>query len=462
MNKEIWNQKRHRRGAIPCGLVLTCLSLTMSGCTGDDGSGSPGDPPLAGGETTIVNRTSSAFENPAPNLTAEDLEHHLDGDVAFEATFVSTPADVNPGLGPVFNNSACGSCHIRNGRGLPITGTGPLGSLLLVRVSAPNGTPEVPGGPVPVAGLGTQLQDHAIYGETPETTVQITWIEQADTYPADGAPYSLRRPVLDLTMADGSPLPGDVMTSARIPPPVHGLGLLEAIPEDTILALADPDDDDGDGISGRVNRVWSVEQNEVVVGRFGWKANTPTLLQQAAAAYKDDMGISTPMFLEADSTSEVNEDTMVAAAFYTQTLAVPRRATHDSTEVIQGEDLFRSIGCAGCHTEELQTGDHQISALRDQTIHPYTDLLLHNMGFDLTDGRPDFQAAATEWRTPPLWGIGLTETVLGAAAFLHDGRARTLSEAILWHGGEAEASKESFRAMSAADRAALIAFLHSL
>ncbi len=437
-------------------LPAAALGWTFVACAG--GPGASPEPPLAGGGTTVVDRSSNAYSFPAPNLTASDLSRHLEGDVAFEATFVSAPAVVNPGLGPLFNNNACTKCHIRDGRGLPVAGQGPLGSPLLVRVSIQGGEPSVPGGAAPVEGLGTQLQDHAIYGAVPEVTILLTWVEVPGEY-GDGEPFSLRRPALDLRLANGQALPGDVMTSPRIPPPVFGLGLLEAVPEEQLLALADPDDQDGDGVSGRPNAVWDVSRSAAAVGRFGWKANTPNLLQQAAAAYANDMGVSSSMFPEPDGGRELDDPTLEAATFYTQTLAVPRRDPWDGSE---GEALFRSTGCATCHVEELQTGDHEITALAHQTIHPYTDLLLHNMGFDLADGRPDFLASGTEWRTAPLWGLGVSQTVLPYSTFLHDGRARTIEEAILWHGGEAERSKEQFRVLPASGRQALLAFLRSL
>lgn len=446
------------------GLILVTTLLggtsTAGGC-GDVGGAAGDAVPLAGGDTTVIDRSSNAYSFPAPNLSADDLALHFEGDVAFESTFVSPPAPVNAGLGPLFNNSACTKCHARDGRGLPVAGQGPLGSPMLVRVSLATGAPPVPGAAVPVAGLGTQLQDHAIYGSLPEVVVAITWTEQAGEY-GDGAPFSLRQPAVAITLASGQALPGDVLTSPRIPPPVFGLGLLEAVPDGDIITMADPEDADGDGISGRANLVWDVRRATAVVGRFGWKANVPNLLQQAAAAYANDMGVSSPMFPEDDGSSEIDEHTMTVAAFYTQTLAVPRRGAWDEPEVKRGEVLFRSSGCEACHVETLHTGDHAISALRDQTLHPYTDLLLHNMGFDLADGRPDFLASGTEWRTAPLWGLGVAQTVLLYSTFLHDGRARSIEEAILWHGGEAEISKETFRTLPASDREALLSFLRSL
>ncbi len=436
--------------------------LLVLGCTAClDGIGEPGVLPLAGGATTVIDRSSNAYSFPAPNLSDEELDLHLEGDVAFEAVFVSPPATINPGLGPVFNNSACNRCHVRDGRGLPVAGQGPLGSPLLVRVSASDGKAVVPGGPVPVPGLGLQVQDHAIFGATPEAQVELAYDEVSGRY-GDGEPYTLRRPRISITLANGEPLSAAVLSSARIPPPVFGLGLLEVVPDDTLRELADPQDGDGDGISGRVNEVWHRAESTTRVGRFGWKASEPTLLQQAAAAYANDMGVTSSLFPEEDGSYELALETLTSAAFYTQTLAVPARTALEDPDVQQGEALFVDVGCVACHVETLETGEHEIDALAQQRIHAYSDLLLHDVGFDLADGRTDYFASAMEWRTAPLWGLGLAQTVLPNAGLLHDGRARDLAEAILWHGGEAECAKEAFRTLPPSERAALLAFLRSL
>ena len=425
--------------------------------------------PLAAGETTVFNRTSTAYEQPSKGLSDKNFDKHGEGDIAFEAVFVTSPARVNPGLGPLFNNASCVGCHIRNGRGLPEKGQ------LLVRVSNSKvveqselslgkyhqeATVALDNAP-PVPGLGTQIQDQGIYGHAPEASVEVQWQDKIDRY-GDGEDYTLRSPKAKIIQSNGKPLPAEVKTSLRIPPPVIGLGLLEAVPEQAILALADPADDNQDGISGRPNQVWDGEAKSVVLGRFGWKANNPNLLQQSASAYVNDMGVTNPLFPEADGTSDIDQETLENAAFYVQTLAVPARTLLGDPEVKKGEELFNSANCIACHVSELRTGKYEIKELVNQTIHPYTDMLLHDMGRGLADRRPDFLASGKEWRTPPLWGIGLTQTVLPYSSYLHDGRARTLAEAILWHGGEAEASKEIFRNMSKSDRFALLRFLQSL
>jgi CxxC motif-containing protein (DUF1111 family) len=417
--------------------------------------------PRAGGATTIDERTSNSFAMPAPNLSEEHLAKHRAGDAAFAAVFVPGPAPVNPGLGPLYNNNSCNGCHLRNGRGMPVMGSGPQRTQLLVRVSLPEGTQNHPNGAVPVPGLGTQIADQAIYGYAPEATVTLSWEESGGTY-GDGTSFSLRKPRIQITPSDGSALPDGMLTSLRLAPPVFGLGLLEAVDVATLRSMEDPNDRNHDGISGRVNEVWDTQAQALAPGRFGLKANSPNLLQQSADAYFNDMGVSNPINPEPDGTFDLPRETLEAAAFYAQSLGVPARTEIDDVDVQHGEELFRSIGCAQCHRDTLKTGDHPLPELSHQEIHPYTDLLLHDMGEGLADGRPDGLADGLEWRTAPLWGLGLTQTVLPYASYLHDGRARSLEEAILWHGGEAEHSRERFRILSAADRSALVKFLGSL
>ncbi|MGF1496182.1 MAG: di-heme oxidoredictase family protein [Elainellaceae cyanobacterium] len=425
--------------------------------------------PQAGGDTTVQNRSSRAYEQPAPNLNEHWSDRHAVGDLAFEAAFVTAPANVNPGLGPLFNGTACAACHIKNGRGMPEKGQRvvrvslvtpgedslPADHRFAMEAMAPNGNV------LAVPGIGTQVQEQGVYGYAPEAVVQVEWQEFPGTY-GDGTAYTLRSPHLTLSRWDGTPLSEDVVFSNRIPQPVFGTGLLEAVPEAEILERADPEDGDGDGISGRTNRVWDVVKQREALGRFGWKANTPNLLQQSASAYINDMGVTNPLFPAMDGSEDIDMPVLEAATIYVQTLGVPARTMLDNPQVQRGEELFDQANCAACHVAELRTGDHEIPALVNQTLHPYTDLLLHDLGPELADNRPDFQADGTEWRTPPLWGVGLAQTVLPYSGYLHDGRARTLEEAILWHGGEAEASKEAFRTMAAGDRAALVQFLRSL
>ncbi len=453
--------------ALLCTLIAACDSSDLT----DPAKMEVSDKKFSGGETTVFDATSHAFSTPAPNLSADGLAKHLEGDVEFEAVFVTVPAEVNPGLGPVYNNISCINCHARDGRGRAPTSGEKLTSMLF-RVSLPNPNGDGTQGPVPVPGFGTQLNNRAIFGVPPEGTVTINYTE-GEFMTSDGVKVHLRTPSYKIENAY-QPLPDDVEISPRVAPVVFGLGLLEAVPEATILALADEDDQDGDGISGKPNYVWDVQKNGLSLGRFGWKANQPTLIQQVASAYHDDMGITTSLLPRESSDGqpqydgrgddpELSDEILDVVTFYVQTLAVPARRGLDDPIVQHGEELFESAGCSGCHIPTLETGTlSDVPEVSNQTIHPYTDLLLHDMGPGLADNRPDFLASGSEWRTPPLWGIGLVKVVNGHTNFLHDGRARGLLEAVLWHGGEAEQSRDAVQGMSASDRNALIAFLESL
>ena len=430
-------------------MKLSAISVcALAACSG----GSPGDD-RQGGAGTVDDRTSAAFSHPARNLTADQ-----------QATFVagSGPFDFHwevPQLGPLFNNDACFGCHGGNGRGLSQIGNDALVSQALIRVSLVTGTPDVPGGDVPVPGFGLQLQDHASVG-LPEVIVTQAWVEHAERY-GDGEVVMLREPRIDARLPDGTSLGPDVRMSYRQSLGVFGLGLLEAVPDATILALADPDDRDGDGISGRVNLVWDGLRQTTAIGRFGHKATVATLREQTAAAFASDIGLSNAVFPEADGSRDVADLQLDQTVFFVSTIGVPAAAPQDAA-ARDGRALFDELGCAACHVATLVTGDHPIPQLAHQTIHPYTDLLLHDVGDRLTDARRDFTAEGVEWRTPPLWGLGLVQVVAPDATFLHDGRARTVAEAILWHGGEAQAACDGFRLASKQQRDALIGFLETL
>jgi CxxC motif-containing protein (DUF1111 family) len=421
---------------------------------------------LSGGATTAFDVSPDAFSQPAPNLSALSLAQHEEGDEEFEAEFVADPGAENSGLGPVFDNVSCEGCHVGDGRGRPPFGAEPFSALIRASVAGD----WLHNAPKPVPGFGGQLQLRAIPGFSPDVYALVTYAESPGTF-TDGS-FSLQVPTYVLT-GGYSPLPAGVLFSPRVAPFVFGLGLLEAIPEDAVRALADPKDSDRNGVSGRPNYVYDEIRGRTVLGRFGWKANAPNLVQQTAGAYNGDMGITSSLFPSESCEShypgcelhppEVEDETVENVAFYTQTLAVPARRDLDDPTTDLGEQLFYQSRCNDCHTPTLRTGRHpEVAEVSHQVIHPYTDLLLHDMGPGLADGRPDFQASGSEWRTPPLWGIGLVQTVNGHTNFLHDGRARTLLEAVLWHGGEASASRERVQGMTAQEREALIAFLQSL
>ncbi len=423
--------------------------------------------PLSGGATTVFDVSADAFSFPIPTLQGEGLARHDEGDEEFEIEFVPAPAAENSGLGPVFDNVSCEACHVGDGRGRPPFGAEPFSSLFRASVAGqgPNN------GPAPVPGFGGQLQLRSVPGFSPDVYAAVAYAESVGTF-TDGTQFSLRVPTYTLT-GGYSPLPAGVLISPRVAPFVFGLGLLEAVPEEAILALADPEDRDRNKVSGRPNYAWDEIQHRARIGRFGWKANNPNLIQQTAGAYNGDMGVTSSIFPAESCEShypgcepheaEVEDETVHNVAFYAQTLAVPARRDLDDKITDKGEKLFYKSGCVNCHVSTLRTGVHpEVPEVSSQTIHPYTDLLLHDMGPGLADGRPDFDASGSEWRTAPLWGIGLVETVNEHTNFLHDGRARTLLEAVLWHGGEAEAARNRVLRMSAREREALVAFLQSL
>lgn len=453
-----------------CFLLVAAVSIVQVACKRfDTAYNNPDSEWLSGGQQTVFDEGNGAFGHQFPSL-AENLERvHEIGDVQFGATFVSAPAPLNPGRGPLFNNVSCASCHIGDGRG-KVPGIGDTSVSTLFRVSIPG--IDIHGGPNPVPGFGDQLQTRAVFNTVKEADVSVAYNEQNFLFD-DGTPYILRFPVYTISNTYIS-FPANAMVSPRVAAPVFGLGLLEAISETDIIARADENDANNDGISGRANYVWNFVTNKTSLGRFGWKANQPSLLQQVAAAYNGDIGVTTSLFpvensfgqLQYDGRDddyELSDSLFYSVEFYIRTLAVPVRRNIKDAVVKQGKQLFINAGCVSCHIPDQRTAVNvSFPAISNQLIHPFTDMLLHDMGDDLADNRPDFLATGKEWRTAPLWGIGLTQRVNGHSNFLHDGRARSLLEAIMWHGGEAAAAKNKVKAMTAQERTALIKFLESL
>jgi CxxC motif-containing protein (DUF1111 family) len=432
--------------------------------------------PQLGGDGTRPAADAKAFSYPAANIEKRHMRPFSFGNRLFNTNWVEAPASVKSfdGLGPMFNRVSCSGCHTLDGRGEPPAGgQGPMNQMLL-RLSLP-GVAEH-GGPLPHPVYGDQLSERAIGGVAAEGVAAISYEEIAGSY-GDGETYMLRRPTYRINNMGYGALPGDILISPRVAPQMIGLGLLEAVPEETLQALNDPADSDGDGISGRVNSVWSVARGRLVTGRFGWKANQPDLEQQNAGAALGDIGLTTPLLPAENCTAvqalcmhavsggdhELSDEFLQKLTLYTRLLAVPAQRDGDDETVQRGAAVFRTLGCASCHVPTLVTGESaEVPELSRQIVHPFTDLLLHDMGEGLADGRPDFLASGSEWRTPPLWGLGLVPQINGHDLLLHDGRARGYAEAILWHGGEALTAREAFRLSSADERAALIAFLKSL
>ncbi|MEQ3710421.1 MAG: di-heme oxidoredictase family protein [Tateyamaria sp.] len=443
----------------------------------------------AGAATVRITDTRNAFSQPSGNISFEKELDFKVGNGLFKKLWVSSPSSTlaSDGLGPLFNARSCQRCHLKDGRGHPPEGPEDSRASMLMRVSVPGGA-----GPDQIEGYlatlpdptyGGQIQDLSVAGHPAEGRIEIRYIEETIAL-SDGESASLRKPTYTISNLGYGPLHAETMFSARVAPQMIGLGLLDAIPASDILALTDPEDADGDGISGRTQIVMSSEYGVPMLGRFGLKAGQPSVWEQSASAFAGDIGISTTLFpagygdcteaqdrcrtapngdTDIHDDAEISDVGLELVSFYSSNLGVPARRDVGDPQVLHGKQVFYETGCIACHTPKHVT--HRLTDQPEQSfqlIWPYTDMLLHDMGPGLADSRPEVRANGQEWRTPPLWGIGLTEQVSGHTYFLHDGRARNLLEAVLWHGGEAEPHKQSVIDMPAADRAALIRFLESL
>lgn len=437
----------------------------------------------SGGKTSVRKEGANAFSLPAANLPMSKRLDFSVGNSFFRNPWVQAPAstDARDGLGPLFNTNGCQNCHIKDGRGhAPREGDTNAVSML-VRLSIPALTPEqkkrvIIEGVIPEPIYGGQLQDFSLSGVKPEGQIHITYSEKKVQL-SDGDVVTLRKPHLSIKELAYGAMDKNVLMSARVAPPMIGLGLLESIPESTILEFAKKQLQDNNGISGKANRVWDAKNEALVLGRFGWKAGQPSLMQQNAAAFNGDLGLTSNLFPKDDCTQaqticeklphggtpEVSDKILNFVEFYSQHLAVPIRRNVKDPQVIAGQRIFKNIGCESCHQSNIKTANiTNRPALSNQTIHPYTDMLLHDMGEGLSDNRPEFLADGQEWRTSPLWGLGYLQEVNGHTEMLHDGRARNALEAILWHGGEAQQSRDDVVKLSTQDRNALLAFLASL
>lgn len=459
----------------------------------------PGEEQPGGKATTRKTMNRDVFSHPSVGMGFENEANFKIGNAVFRRRWVSAPAstEASDGLGPLFNARACQDCHLKDGRGHPPAGDNPDDDAvsMILKLSIPPETDEqrqaialgrLATAPEPI--YGHQLQNFSIQGHVAEGRMRVLYTDLPVRL-TDGTTIVLRKPAYQVDRLAHGALHPSVRLSPRIAPQMIGMGLLEAIPEADIRALADPEDVNQDGISGRARRVWSVEAGGLKLGRFGWKAGAPSIREQTANAFASDMGLSSVLVPQAagDCTMsqffcreapdgdtarhggvEVEPQLFDLTVFYAQNLAVPARRGHDQSEVLRGKALFHALGCPACHTPSHTTGTVPGQPhLSRQAIWPYTDLLLHDMGEGLSDDSPEGQSPETgangrEWRTPPLWGAGLTEVVSGHTFFLHDGRARNLEEAILWHDGESAASRAAYMALSRDEREALLAFLRSL
>lgn len=446
----------------------------------------------AGAQTVRARKTADAFSQPSENLSFDQELDFKVGNGMFRRVWVSAPSSTlaSDGLGPLYNARSCQRCHLKDGRGHPPEGPEDSAVSMFLRVSVP--APDVaqtedfidgthPTAPDPV--YGNQLQDFSLAGIAPEYRLSVTYDEIE--VPLSGGEHAiLRAPTYEAVDLGYGPLASAAMLSPRVAPQMIGMGLIEAIPSEDILEAADPDDADGNGISGRPQIIRSTVYDRPMLGRFGHKAGNATVEDQVADAFSGDMGISSPVHPAGWGECTAKQQACVAAldggdpeqggleidrigldlvTFYSRNLGVPARRDLDDPAVLRGREVFYDTGCADCHRPNYVT--HRLRGQDPasfQLIWPYTDLLLHDMGDGLADNRPEGRADGREWRTAPLWGIGMTETVSGHSYFLHDGRARTLLEAVLWHGGEAGPARDRVVDMPPADRAALIRFLESL
>jgi CxxC motif-containing protein (DUF1111 family) len=483
------------------GIVLVVI-IIMGSCKKTSSTGTTTTPTsvseLSAGNETIFDESASAFGDDFP-VISPILEHTHDfGEVIFNEIFNPPPGYANAyytGVGPIYNNNSCNACHGGVGEGNPPPGGGSVLTSMLFRISSGN---SITSGPTDVAGFGGQLQNNAVAGIQPEGTVNITYTYINGTF-SDGTPYQLQVPTYSV-VSTYIPWPAGSLISPRIAPRLVGLGFLEIIPASQIESMAGPIPNptigDTNQINGQPNYVYDFTNNQSgVLGRFGWKAEQPSLKQQLCGAYNQDMGVTNSVFPQessygqaqytaylasgannGDPSPELPDSELYANVEYVQTLAVPAQRNGTNPQVIRGAQIFNSsqAQCASCHTPTYTTpadytyidpqpaNANAISLLTNTIIHPYTDMLLHNMGKGLADNRPTYSANGYQFRTPPLWGIGLVPIVDPQGQYLHDGRARNLMEAVLWHGGEAAGAKAYVLTLSASDRAALVAFLQSL
>lgn len=422
-----------------------------------------------GGKNSINNVSSKAFSQFITTHNRDITEKFFQGRLFFKSAWVAAPASTKArdGLGPLYSSNSCIGCHPKNGAG-NILKKGALHKSLVLRLSnasLKNDELLKKNGFIPDAVYGAQVSSHANANILAEAKPKVSFKYSTFTYP-DGKKVTLRIPSFSLDNLNYGTLDKNTKISPRLALALIGLGEIEKIPENEILKHQDIKDRDSDGISGKANYVYDILSNTTKLGRFTWKASAPSVLQQSAAAFSNDMGISSELFSQENCTKaqseclkkaskefDINLKRLSNVAFYLQNIKIP--AQREANKHIEGAKLFTQLGCVKCHVSTFKT-------IEGNTIHPFSDFLLHDMGSELDDARGEFLATSSEWRTPPLWGIGLYKKVNSLSAYLHDGRASTLEEAILWHGGEAKSSREAFVHLKQRQREQLLSFLNSI
>lgn len=425
---------------------------------------------------------SKAYQQPLPNLSATDKQAFYLGQSMFERLWVPAPSSTtaSDGLGPLFNARSCHSCHVNSGRGHAPT-TNQLGSdvpsfFIRLGKSDQAQTDHVIGDYM----YGRQFHPLSATNVKTEGDYRIHWQESIEIFD-DGYQVTLRKPSLEWLSLNYGDFQESTGFSMRVSPPLVGMGLLDLVPDSLILEHADPDDQDQNGISGKPN--WIERNGEKLLGRFGHKASVPSLKEQNQSAFNGDLGLSTELFpfpsgdctvaqtdcMQAPNGNsqhlddlEVSKEQMAVLDTYVALSMPPAMRNLDQAWFKDAKQIFDQLECGSCHTPKLTTGSSEFTALSHRDFYPFTDMLLHDLGPELANGFPVLNASTQEWRTAPLWGIGLSESVSGRNGFLHDGRARTIEEAILWHGGEAEASKNAYKSLNAKQRALFVRFLESL
>lgn len=453
-------------------MLLALVTLIMTALTAN------ANPLQPGGSFTSADMSKNAYSHPGKTISKIQKNEFFVGNSFFKLSWVAAPSSTEgrDGLGPTYNSIACAACHPLDGRGRAYV-KDKISIGLLFRIHSLSSTLE----PQEEPTYGGQLNPLAVDGVTSEGQATLMFTEKTETY-SDGKVVVLRKPQFTFeALSFGLPQPL-TFVSPRIGAQLIGLGILESISESEILAQEDRLDSNSDGISGKANWVYDIRKNQIRLGRFGWKAEQPTIEQQTAAAFLGDIGITSSLFPKENcppiqlqclnsingGTPELDEKILDRVSTYVRFLAVPK-ARHASLESFEnGLRVFKSVGCANCHTPQYQTVSDEPS-LNALAIYPFTDLLLHDMGEDLSDipvhtSILNFSELllAREWRTPPLWGIGLLPTVNGHQQLLHDGRAANVEEAILWHGGEALSARTAFTQLPEPERTTLIEFINNL